>query len=121
MTDYAGRADALTRLADEAAEAVREINHVTITGPALPAPAIYEVLGCLKLVGYGLGQANRQLAARLSDSATMFELYECDGRDPGDSISAAMTALQRAAEHAQAVGVLLDTAQSSIAGQGIRS
>jgi hypothetical protein len=121
VSDYTTRAEALARLADEAAEAVRAINHLTITGPALPAPSAYEVLGCLKLVGYGLSQANHQLAARLSDSASMFELYECDGRDPGDSISAAVTALQRAAEHAQAVGVLLDKAQSSIAGQGIRS
>ena len=120
MSDYATSAEALTRLADEAARAVRAINHVTITGPPLPAPSVYGVLGCLKLVGYGLGQANRQLAARLSDSATMFELYECDGRDPGDTISAAMAALQRASEHAQAVGELLDTAQSCIAGQGFR-
>jgi hypothetical protein len=121
MSEYAACADELARLADEAAEAVRTMTHVTVNGPALPAPSVYGVLGCLKLVGYGLTQTSRQLAARLSDSATMFELYEYDGRDPCDSISAAMTALQRASEHARAIGTLLDEAQSCIAGQGVRS
>jgi hypothetical protein len=108
----------LTELADQAAQAVRAINHVTITGPALPAPCVYNVLGALKGLGYGLDQATGQLADRLAASDGVFDLYECDGGDPSGSIAAATSALTEAAEHARALGVLLDAAQSAIAGQG---
>lgn len=121
MTDHLALTDDLTRLADTAAEAVRAINHKTIAGPALPAPCVYDVAGCLKLVGYGLAQANRQLADRLATSPQEFDLYECDGRDSLNSISAAMAALQQAAEHAEALGILLDAVQSRLARQGVRS
>ena len=40
-----------------AAESVRRINHLTIHGPALPAPVVYAILGPLEQVGYGLHQA----------------------------------------------------------------
>jgi len=111
----------LTALADRAAQSVRAINHMTIAGPALPAPCVYDVLGALKLVGYGLGQAGEQLASRLGASAAEFQLYECEGADPAESIAAASTALAGAARHAIALGRLLEAAQSAIAGQGYRS
>ncbi|HET7350300.1 MAG TPA: hypothetical protein VFJ28_05135, partial [Marmoricola sp.] len=102
-------------------EAVRAINHQTITAPPLPAPCVYDVLGDLKRLGYGLDQATAQLAARLVDSTAVFDLYECDGGDPTRSIEAAVAALTAAADHAQHVGALLDDAQSAIAGQGYRT
>lgn len=110
----------LIRLADTAAQAVRAINHATIVGPPLPAPSVYAILGSLKWLGYGLDQATTQLAARLAESAGVFDLYECDGRNPGEQLAAATTALTEAAQHAHAVGVFLDQAQSAIAGQGFR-
>jgi hypothetical protein len=120
-TGLEARTVELVRLAQVAAEAVRSINHQTIVGPPLPAPCLYDVLGDLKRLGYGLDQAVTQMAARLADSAGVFDLYECDGRDPADSIHAAAAALTAAADHAQQVGALLDGAQSSIAGQGYRT
>lgn len=111
----------LTELADQAAQAVRRINHVTITGPALPAPAVYDALGALKGVGYGLDQATGQLADRLKASDGAFDLYESDGGDPSVSIAAATAALTEAAAHARDLGRLLDTAQTAIAGQGYRA
>jgi len=84
------------------------------------APCVYDVLGSLKGIGYGLDQATTQLADRLAASAAVFDLYECDGGDPADGIAAATTALTEAAGHARALGVLLDSAQSAIAGQGYR-
>lgn len=110
----------LTGLADQAAQAVRAINHATITGPPLPAPCLYDALGALKLLGYGLGQATGQLADRLAASVETFDLYECDGSDPGDQVAVATATLTRAARTARALGVLLDDAQSAIAGQGCR-
>lgn len=108
----------LTRLADTAAGAVRAINHATLTGTALPAPCVYEVLGAAKRIGYGLEQATAQLAARLADSAAVFDLYECDDGDPAASIAAATAALTEASGHGGALGRLLDAAQSAIARQG---
>lgn len=110
----------LTRLADQAKQAVRTINHATAAGPPLPAPCVYEVLGALKLLGYGLDQATAQLADRLGASVGTFDLYECDGSDPSDQIVVANAALTRAAGTARALGELLDEAQSAIAGQGCR-
>jgi len=120
MTGLDARAAELTGLADQAAQAVRAINHATISGPALPAPCVYDVLRALKLVGYRLDQATAQLADRLAASAAEFDLYECDSGDPVDGIAAATAALTEAAGHARALGVLLDAAQSAIAGQGYR-
>lgn len=108
----------LSRLADSASESVRAINHATITGPPLPAPDVYDVLGALKMLGFGLDQATTQLAARLAASTGVFDLYEYDGGDPEEQIVAATTAMAEAADHARALGVLLDAAQSAIAGQG---
>jgi len=110
----------LTGLADQAAQAVRAINHATITGPALPAPCVYDVLGALKLLGYGLEQATSQLADRLAASVGTFDLYECDGSDPAAQVAVATAALNRAAGMARALGELLDTSQSAVAGQGCR-
>jgi hypothetical protein len=111
----------LTGLAEQAAQAVRAINHITITGPALPAPCVYDVLGALKLLGYGLDQVAAQLADRLAASVATFDLYECDRSDPAEQVAVATGALARAARSARALGELLDSAQSAIAGQGCRS
>jgi hypothetical protein len=118
MSDFEATAAEVTRLAHRAEAAVRGINHQTITGPALPAPCVYEVLGALKRVGYGLDQATGQLASRLEASAAVFDLYEFRGGDPAASIASATAALTEAAGHAEALGRLLDAAQSAIAGQG---
>lgn len=111
----------LARLADDAADAIRAINHATITQNPLPAPGLYNVLGSLNRVGYGLDQALTQLGDRLAESADVFDLYEDDGSDPAASITAARSAMALAAEHARALGSLLDSAHSAIARQGYRA
>lgn len=113
-------ASELARLADTAAEAVRAINHATITGPALPAPVVYDVIGSLRRLGYGLHQATGQLASRLTASAEVYDLYESDGDNPMQQIAIATNALEGASDHANAVGLLLDGAQAAIAYQGYR-
>ena len=42
--------------AGEAAEAIRNLNHLTVAAPALPAPEVYLILERLERLGYGLAQ-----------------------------------------------------------------
>ncbi|GAA2500562.1 hypothetical protein [Terrabacter carboxydivorans] len=105
-------------LAYAASEAVRDINHRTISSPAIPAPQIYEVLGDLKTLGYGLEQALRQLARSLASSMSVYALYEEDGGNPEESIAYAMDSMRVAAGHASRLGEVLDSAQCDISRQG---
>lgn len=109
--------------AEAAYEATRSINHSTIvTGNGIPAPVLYRVLGELKTAnGYGLNQALDQLAHGLERSLDTHDVYEDDGREPQESVSAAAQALRQAADLANQIGVLLDQAQSAVAGQGYRT
>jgi len=106
-------------LADDAYEAVRAINHATITTPH-PAPVVYRVLGSLKLLGPGLDQALSQLGAGLGRSLELHEVYEDDGADPVARVAEAVDLLTAAREHAAALGRLLEQVQGTIARQGYR-
>ena len=105
--------------ADDAYEAIRAINHLTLGG-STPAPLVYSILGNLKGVGHMLPQALTQLAAGLSRSLVTHDVYEDDGRDPVQSVATATDHLTRAAELAAQIGVELERAQSAISGQGYR-
>jgi hypothetical protein len=66
--------DRLARLADEAVEAVRTMNHATITDVVLPAPDLYPVLGNLAPLGHRLQQLCGQLSTALARSADHYRL-----------------------------------------------
>jgi hypothetical protein len=108
----------VARLADTAAEAIRALNHATISGPPLPAPAVYDVLGSLRMLAHGLDQATRQLGERLAASGSAYDLYEADGRDPLESIASALADLVIGSGQARVLAAAVDAAQSAIAGQG---
>lgn len=111
--------DALARHADTAYEAVRAINHLTIFGPAIPAPDLYPVLGTLAQLGHGLDQAIGQLTRGLQRSPEFYDLYDADpGRTPAQVIDDAVQWLARAAQHARDCGYALSKAHTAIAGQG---
>lgn len=105
-------------LADAASQAIRGINHLTIDSPAIPAPEMFEVLGDLKCLGYGLDQALRQLARSLASSLAVYALFEEDGGNPEESIAYAMDSMRVAAGHASRLGEVLDFAQADISRQG---
>lgn len=109
------------QLADEAYEAVRAINHATISRPSMPGPEVYSVLGSLKLLGPGLDQALSQLAGGLGRSLDTHDVYEDDGADPLVRVTEAVDLLTEARQHAAALGRLLERAQSAVARQGYRS
>ena len=105
------------READEAYEAIRAINHLTITS-VHPAPTVYKVLGNLK--GLGLPQAFTQLAQSLGRSLDKYDVYEDDDRDPVQSVATAADHLTKAAQLAAAMRTELELAQSAISRQGYR-
>lgn len=109
----------LTEVADEVYENVRAINHATI-GSVLAAPTVYAVTGSLKAAGYGLHQALGQLADGLLRSLDVLEVTEDDGADPAPRAQAAVEAMREAAQHAAAIGHLLERAQLSINRQAYR-
>lgn len=106
-----------TELADTAYESIRSINHRTITARPIPAPEMYSILGNLKCLGHGLDQALQQLSTALELSLATHAVYETDGGDPTTRTAWAMGDMQSAAEHAAAIGVLLESAQGEIAQQ----
>ena len=107
----------LTRRADEAFEAVRAINHATITS-SHPAPVVFDVLGSLKLLGPALGQAFGQLGDGLGRSLDVYDVYQDDDIDPARVVARAIGLLGEAGKHARAMGFLLGEVQVVIARQG---
>jgi hypothetical protein len=105
--------------ADDAAERIRSINHLT-GGGAMPAPLVYDILGNLKNVGHRLPQALEQIAAGLEQSLTEYDLYDGPGKTPADSVAAAAVRLRLAARLAGELGRELDAAQEAINEQGYR-
>jgi hypothetical protein len=104
--------------AEDAYNAVRALNHHTLCG-ALPAPAVYAVLGNLKLLG--LAQALDQLGRGLAESLAAYRVYEDDGSDPAQSVALAGARLAEAAVHAAQLAALLEAAQCAINRQGYRT
>jgi hypothetical protein len=110
-----------TALAQDAYEAVREINHVLTGLAAVPAPLLYDVLGSLKQLGPALHQALTQLGEGLQKSLEVYDVYEDNGADPTFTAARSRQYLDEAAALAQRLGLLLEEAQSAITYQGYRT
>lgn len=107
--------EGLVRLADDAYEAIRALNHGTYR--TLPAPLVYDLLGNLNNVGYGLEQLLGQISTGLTRSLTDYDVYDRN-RDPSDSVTLANDAMRTAAQLAHEIGALLAAAQTAINSQG---
>lgn len=112
-------AESLVDHAEAAAEAIRQINHLTIS-MTQPAPVVYRVLGNLQAVGQRLPQTCNQLASNLGRSLNEFEVYEDDGADPVQRVAEAVDHLTRAANLAEQLGRELSGAQNVLSQQGYR-
>jgi len=113
----------LGQYAEHAYEAVRAINHATLTRPPLLAPVVYEILGNLKQLGYALDQALGQISVGLGASLEapgLYEVYEADGSDPAVSVEAARAALGIACGAANDLATSIEYAQGQLTWQGYR-
>lgn len=104
--------------AGDASEAIRAINHATVRGGPVPAPVLYAALGSLKQLGPGLQQTLTRLGDALTESLTVYRVYEDDGTDPATRAAECRAALTAAATHAADLGRALEAAHQTIAGQG---
>jgi len=113
----------LAQYAEHAYEALRAINHATITRPPLLAPVVYEILGNLKQLGYALDQALGQISVGLAASLEapgLYEVYEADGSDPAVSVEAARAAIGIACGAADDLATSIEYAQGQLTWQGYR-
>ena len=98
-----------------AAEAIRAMNHLTIRGPAIPAPDVYDILGQLETACYRLVQTLNQLSHALEDSLSVCQ-YDPEP-DPDIYIEEALLELQEAAFHADQLAHDIGRTSAAIAGQ----
>jgi len=109
--------------AEDAYQAVRAINHATITRRPIPAPVVYEILGNLKQLSYALDQALGQISTGLAaslEAPSLFEVYEADGSDPAESVASARAALHIGCAAAYALATDIERAQGYLTWQGYR-
>jgi hypothetical protein len=105
--------------ADQAAEAVRALNHATMPGAGglvFPADA-YEVAGALGMLAARLPQALAQLSAFLQAETGAGRIVIVAGEhagDPATAISAARRHLDDAAAAARQLRHALDAAQNAL-------
>jgi hypothetical protein len=106
------------RLADQAAEAVRSLNHATIRGAGLEFPAdAYDVLGSLALLAARLPQALGQVQDFLDDATEAGRVAVVDGEHAGDPVAAVTVCahhLDHATVAAERLHAALDAARAAL-------
>ena len=113
MSDPAEQTLALARTA---AEAIRGLNHATLSGNGLGQPAdAYVLLGELSLAAAGLPQLLGQVGRWLTTALGAGELGCDDGTGPAAAVSGAWLFIADARTSATALARALDHAQQQIA------
>jgi hypothetical protein len=113
--------DRLANLAESTAEAVRGLNHATLTHRAIPAPHVAPILGSLATTGWRVQQLLPQvsgcLAASLDGEVTGYRVSQDDGTDPLAAVVEARDHLTAAARLAGELGSRLDAAHQALSRQ----
>jgi len=86
-----------TTTARAAAEAIRELNHLTLNAPSMSAPEISSAVSALADLVDRLPQAFEQLAHHLEKQLQAGAVRMEDDRDPAAPVDQALTGLRRAA------------------------
>jgi hypothetical protein len=103
-------------LARSAAEAVRSLNHATLSGNGLAQPAdAYALLGELALAAGGLPQLLAQVGRWLTTALGAGRLGCDDGTDPAAAVSGAWLFISDARGGAAALARALEHAQQQVA------
>lgn len=108
------------RFAGAAADAIRNLSHLTDAAPPLPAPEVYATLGDLEDVGNRLALPLRHLAVGLQRSVDAYHVVQDDGSDPAAAVDQAVFELHQAIADATDLGLRIGRAREAIAGQGHR-
>jgi hypothetical protein len=104
------------QLADDAAEAVRALNHATLStrdGWQFPADA-YSVIGNLREMSQRLPQLLQQVEGFLQDLADGDHIRSDRGGNGAAEVNAALDGLDRAREDAVTMTAALDTVHSAL-------
>lgn len=111
------------KLADQAAEAIRALNHATQHADALPYPSsIYDTVGALQRMAYGLPQALGQLRDRLDRLHAGGHVTSDNGpQDLPERLRQTRAWLANAAAAADSLGRALDEAHSHLGPLGYQS
>lgn len=108
------------RAAQQALEAIRDLNQLTADAPPLPAPMVLPVLTHLEDLGRRLHQGVQQLGVGLQRSLEEYELDEQTGAQPAVTADLAvfelLQALAAATEFARRIG----RARVAVAGHRVR-
>ena len=108
--------DTITALAQITAEAIRALNHATISHAALTEPAtVYRVVGELATAAHRLPQLCFQLAGWLERENTAGRLAHDTGLMPAP-VHFVVAQLEDASRYAALLGGTLDDAQQATAG-----
>ncbi|WP_055526605.1 hypothetical protein [Streptomyces graminilatus] len=104
------------QLADDAAEAIRALNHATMsTRPGWEFPAdAYSVVGNLRELAQRLPQLYGQIGVFIQRLAADDHIRSDKGGDGADEVTAAYDALMRAQDDAVTMEAALDGAHSAL-------
>lgn len=103
------------RLADQAAEAIRALNHATRGGLEYPAD-VYDVIASLKLMEQRLPQLYNQLAGFLTAEQEAGHVAHDTGEPPDPYVTETVAALAAATISSAATAEALDEAHNACGG-----
>jgi hypothetical protein len=112
MTDAKSPAE----LADQAAEAIRALNHKLISGGLTYPADAYDTIGTLRTLADRLPQSLGLIARWLGQEHDRGAIGHDSGGDAGEYILATADALGRAQEDAELLAAALDVAQQAAGG-----
>jgi hypothetical protein len=99
--------------ADDAAEAIRALNHTTLYGGYAWPAEVYAVIGELHRMAQSLPQALAQAIAWLDTATAAGRIGHDHGTDPRPAVRTAIADLVQASIHAQHLAAALEQAHAS--------
>lgn len=113
-------ADDFDEVFDAAYDAMHNAARLANTTAAITPPLLYKALGNLRAATGALTEVLPSLASGARTGAEQLELYDSDGRDPHEQLTATLHSLEEAARTAHQLLTQLDTAQSQLGSVGHR-
>lgn len=114
MTDLTAEADAIY-------QAVRTLNHRTISVRSIPPPDVYKIMSGLTPATFAAVQLCQQLSAGLERSLVTHDVYEDNNGSPAERVALAQVDLDTAARHFHLAYGALNAAWSAVSSLGYRN